>query len=137
MSLNNTRSGLNNTAEFVTSALPWVITGITSGTDVITYNLPKVSKNIVLMNNASTGSYLRLGFTENGINAVEDKYYFNVDGGQSINLDVRVKTFFVRADSSGSLDFSIYAGLTTIDNIMMPTLTGSLAVQGDGWEGVG
>jgi hypothetical protein len=135
--LDNTRSGLNNTAEFVTSALPWVITGTTSGTDVITYNLPKITKNLIVANNASAGDYLRLGFTENGVNGVEDNYYFNIDGGQTITLDVRVKAICVRADASGSLDFSVYAGLTTIDSIMMPLLSGSHAVYGDGWAGVG
>jgi hypothetical protein len=135
--LDNTRSGLNNTAEFVTSALPWVITGTTSGTDVITYNLPKITKNLIVANNASAGNYLRLGFTENGVNGIEDKYYFNIDGGKTIALDVRVKVINIRADVSGSLGFSVYAGLTTIDSIMMPLLSGSHVVHGDGWVGVG
>ncbi len=136
MALYNPKSGFSNTSEFQASSLPWVVTGTTSGTTVIKYSFPCVSKTITVNNLESTSKKLRIGFTENGINAVGGNYYFLIDSGSSVTLDARVTEFYVRSDSSNSISHSVYAGLTTIDKTMMPLLTGSLNGQVV-WDGVG
>jgi len=137
MGLGNPPSGYNTSSEFVPSGLPWVITGSTSTTAVIKYTFPKVTKSIMLHNlESSSNKFLRIGFTENGVNGVGGNFYFIIDSGDIVTLDARVTEIFVRSDSSNTIPYSIYAALTTIDNIFMPVLTGSI----DGttyWQGVG
>jgi hypothetical protein len=136
MALNNTRSGFSNVSEFQASPLPWVITGSTSGTTVIKYTFPFVSKNITFHNLESSTKKLRIGFTENGVNGVGGNYYFIIDSGDLLTLDARVTELYVRADTSNTIEHSVYAGLTTIDRGMMPLLTGSYNGSNI-WEGVG
>lgn len=138
MSLNNPKSGFYNTADFQSSALPWVISGTTVANVVTQYKLPKVTKNITMHNlSTSNNKWIRIGFTKNGVNGVEGNYYFIVNSGDVVALDARVKEIFIRADTfSDTLDYSIYCGLTTIESSMMPVLTGSV----DGaarWDGIG
>jgi hypothetical protein len=131
--------GFFSSTAYTASSLPWVTTSSTSGTDVINYSLPRVSKCITVINNASsTGSFLRIGFTANGIIGTN---YYNVPGaGGWVTLDVRVKEVFVRAHASGTIPFSLFCGLTLIDPEQMPMLTGTLtssAGSSPGWSGVG
>jgi len=134
MSLNNPSSGLFSTPEFQASGLPWTVTAATSGTTVVKYSIPKVTKNITVVNSdATAGNRIRIGFTENGVNGSN---YVLVNGGQTVTLDARVKEIFVRANSSGAYTYSIYCACTTIDGKFMPILTGS--VDGTSyWDGVG
>jgi hypothetical protein len=136
MALNNTRSGFANISEFQASSLPWVATASTSNTTVVKYSFPFVTKSIILHNLESTSKKLRIGFTENGVNGVGGNYYFLIDSGDLVTLDVRVTELYVRADTSNTIQHSVYAGLTTISNDMMPILTGSLNGQAV-WNGVG
>jgi hypothetical protein len=136
MPLNNTRSGFANVSEFQASSLPWVITGSTTNTNVIKYAFPFVTKSITVHNVEASTKKLRIGFTENGVNGVGGNYYFVIDSGETVTLDVRVTELYIRADSSNTISHSILAGLTTIDKTMMPLLTGSLDGQAV-WAGVG
>ena len=137
MALNNPKSGLFSTPEFQASGLPWVITGSTSTTTVIKYTFPKVTKSLTIHNLESSNSkLLRVGFTANGVNGVGGNYYFCVDAGDLFTFDVRVKEVYIRADSSNTIPFSVYASLTTIDANFMPVLTGSVGGTSY-WDGVG
>lgn len=138
MALDNPSSGFFSVNEYQVSPLPWAITSVTSGVSVASYTLPRVSKNIVITN-LETGAtkFLRLGFTLNGVNGVEDNYYIVIPPDTTLSFDVRMKQFFVRADSSNTINFSIFCGLTTISEMQMPTLTGSLSDGSVGWSGVG
>lgn len=136
MSLNSPRSGFNNTSEFQSSGLPWVRTQVISNT-VVKYSFPKITKNIVVSNlNTAAANILRVGFTENGVNGVEDNYYFLLGGGMSVELDVRVKELYLLRNDSTNITSSVHASLTTIDPIMMPILTGSVGGISY-WEGIG
>jgi len=137
MALNNPSPGFFSVNEFQASPLPWAVNATTSGTDVARYQLQRVSKNLVLVNHASVGTYLRLGFTENGVNGLGSSSFLLVDGKDSIELDVRIKELYVRAAASGSVNYSMYVGLTTIMSTQMPMLSGSLSDGSPGWGGVG
>jgi len=136
MALNNPTSGILSVNEFQASPLPWVLTAATSGTSVIEYDFPRVTKCITI-SNLSAGKTLRIGFTLNGVNGVNGKQYFILSGSTSVTLDCRVKELYLRADTSNTIDFSIYAGLTTIASREMPILSGSLPDGSPGWSGVG
>ena len=137
MALNNAESGFFAAVEYMVSPLPWVITGSTSTTAVVNYSFHKVTKNITVINQGAVGKLLRIGFSENGVNGTPENHYILLDGKETINLDVRVKDLFLRADSSNTINFSVYAGLTTINSAQMPTLSGSLPDGSSGWTGVG
>ena len=137
MAINNAESGFFAAVEYMVSPLPWVITGSTSTTTVVNYSFPKVSKNITVINHGAVGKYIRIGFSENGVNGTPENHYIMLDGKDTIELDVRVKELFLRADSSNTIIFSVYAGLTTISSAQMPTLSGSLPDGAPGWSGVG
>lgn len=136
MALNNPSSGFFSVNEYQVSPLPWVVTGSTTGTDVIKYDFHKVTKSLVLINNTNSKS-LRLGFTENGVNGVGGNYYLVVAGGTQLSLDTRVKEVYIRADTSNIISFSLYAGLTTISAKQIPLLSGSQPDGSEGWDGVG
>lgn len=136
MALNNPASGFFAASEYMVSPLPWVVTGSTSTTNIDKHTFHKVSKSLTIVNHGVAGKYIRVGFTVNGVNGVGGDYFVKLDGGGTLELDVRVTEVFVRADSSNTISYSLYAGLTTIDAGQMPTLSGSLG-NGTGWEGIG
>jgi hypothetical protein len=72
---------------------------------------------------------MSLAFSLNGSNG-NNKVL--IPGNTLVNLEYRVSSIWVRAEASGSLQFSIAAGLTTIPASSMPSLSGS-----SGWVGVG
>lgn len=137
MGLNNPASGIFSAGEFVSSALPWVVSGTTSGTTVVKYTFPRVTKSITIKNLETTTKKLRVGFTLNGVNGIGGSYYFLVDYGDLVTLDVKVTELYLRADTSNTIIHSIYAGLTTISAGQMPVLTGTLGDGSQGWSGVG
>lgn len=137
MALNNPPSGYFNSGEFTASSLPWVVSGTTSGTSVTKYTFPKVTKNIIVHNLETTSKKLRIGFTLNGINGVGDNFFFVIDKGEFFTCDSRVTELYLRSDTTNTISFSVYAGLTTIAAGQMPTLTGSLGDGTPGWTGVG
>lgn len=134
--LNNPSSGMGSTAEFQTSALPFVTssTAPAAGSPV-RIDLPKVSKFITLLNRDTTASNsISFGFTRSGVVSSNNK--FTVPGGQQVTLELRVKEIWLQAEA-GTPAYSLCAGLTTIDARMMPLLTGTLPGGSEGWKGVG
>ena len=129
------RVGFNSVTEFVGSGLPWVISSTATAT-VTKHSLDKITKHLKISNSAAAGVYLRVGFTENGINGVEANYYYKVNGGQALELDARIKEIFIKRDAATDADYSLYCELTNIDADMMPILTGSLNGS-TFWNGIG
>jgi len=116
-------SGLNNAAEYIASGLPWV-TSSQATTSPFSYNFPFVTNMITVANSGTLP--LRIGFTQNGVNGVGGSNYFVVPAAATVDLDVRVRTLYVRSDS-GTISYSIFAGLTQIPSRGFPLLTGSAA----------
>jgi len=129
------RVGFNSVTEFMGSGLPWVISSTATAT-VTKHSLDKVTKHLKISNSAAAGVYLRVGFTENGINGVGANYYYKVNGGQALELDARIKEIFIKSDTATDADYSLYCELTNIDADMMPILTGSLNGS-TFWNGIG
>ena len=126
MTVNNSNfnyptSGLNNTAEYMASGLPWASA---SQATVTPYKIsfPFVTNEIIIRNGGAAASpALRIGFTTNGVNGVN---YLSVGPTEHVTLRIRVKEIYVRSESS-TQNWSICAGLTQIPVRGFPTLSGS------------
>lgn len=131
MTLNNPKPGFGSSAEYQVSGLPWVTASVATTTPW-KYEFSKVTRFVMLQNKASAGTYIRIAFTENGANL---NNYYAVNGGESVHMEVRVKEVYIRSDA-GTPAYTLMAGLTTIDAVQMPSLTGSLGGNII-WDGVG
>lgn len=94
-----------------------------------------MTRFITVHNLAAAGTLLRVGFTRNGVNNPFNNY-FTVDGTHSETFELRVTSVYF-AGNSGSVEFSMCAGLTNIDERQMPQLSGTLDGGAAGWIGVG
>jgi len=138
MGLGNPKTGMYYSAEFMASALPYVTCSIApqASGGSLRISFPKITKFFQVTNHSAIGQYLRVGFTENGIRGNHLHYYMLNGGDESQTFDLRIKDLFF-AGQSGSVEFSLIAGLTNIHHDEMPVLTGTLANGSPGWDGVG
>jgi hypothetical protein len=138
MSLNNPKSGLNNAAEFQSSALPYVTSSQAMSATTYRYDFDKITRFIFIKNHGANGESIRVGFTKNG---VEGGNYYIVDGstnvGTEASFELRVKQLFIRSHTAAAPHFSLMVGLTNIDASMMPQLSGTLDDGSAGWTGIG
>lgn len=132
MPLGTPKAGFAAAGEFQSSALPYVTSSQAPGaaSGVLEIHFPKVSRSITVTNREASGTYLRVGFTRNGVGVSGSNYYL-LNGGDTLAVELRVKSLFLAGDA-GTANCSVLAGLTTIDAKDMPLLSGS-----EGWEGVG
>lgn len=131
MPLNNPTPGFGSVPEFMVSALPWTTSSYAS-TSPQRWDLPFVSKNVKIRN-LDGSNPLAIGWTRNGVSGTNR---FLVPAGASEEFDVRIKEIYVLG-VSGSVEYSLYAGLTHIAARYMPLLSGTLGDGSPGWEGVG
>lgn len=131
MPLGTPKAGFAAAGEFQSSALPYVTSSQapSSAADALEIEFPKVSRSITVTNRAPAGTYLRVGFTRNGVLTSGNHYMLN--GGDTLAVELRVKALYLAGDGA-TANFSVLAGLTTIDARDMPLLSGS-----EGWQGVG
>jgi hypothetical protein len=137
MPLGNPNSGISNTSEFQSSALPFVTSSqapLFSGTP-LQIDFPKVTRFLTITNReplAANG--LRVAFTANGM--TKSGNYYVIPGNASAVFELRVRSIFVAGDLTLA-PFSLMAGLTTINAGDMPLLSGTLNDGSAGWPGVG
>lgn len=119
MAFNYPRSGLGNVGEYQTSGLPWVTSS--NVTDAVwRVDLPYVSNYVAFR--AHSG-IVRVGFTENGVNG--SNYILLQSGDGFTEFPVRCKTLYLRSNAAVTSSFSMYVGLTQIQQRDFPVLTGS------------
>lgn len=131
--LDNPKSGVSFTAEFSSSALPWVTASVAPAAGSPTrFNFQRISRFITVANlDATPTNTLSIGFTRNGIITGNNKFF--IAGGQTLTFELRVKELYIQGEG-GTPNFSLLAGLTNVDHSSMGVLSGS---GGDGWSGVG
>ena len=160
MSFKHPRPGPNFVPAYQVSGIPFVTSSASGEVPQadntkapIAVNFPCVTK-FVTVNNTGTndlrvaftlsGSYAPSEVTENNVTLSTNhpRNYFIIReqeaGGsmQSVTFDVRCKSIFFLADNTGTTDFSLLAGLTSITGSQFPTLTGSIDGT-DSFVGVG
>jgi len=144
MGTNWVKPGANYVPAYQSSGLPYVTRSVQNELNsaaVVKHEFPYVTRFFVIGNN-SEGT-LRVGFTENGVNAAETANYFCVKPFTSgaLRYEIRCKALYFKRDGNDNAGFEIMAGLTNIGEF--PTLTGSLISVGFGapttssWPGVG
>ena len=155
MPLNWPGSNVNNAAEYQVAGVPFVTASVANEvgtTTPIHVKLPQVSQWIVIVNPGDVR--LRVGITNLGVQKKggvllsgsggytespnypsvgnTDSNYFTVKAADtSPVLHFRTKDLFFLADS-GTSEFEIIAGLTTVDRNLMVNLTGSRGFTGVG-----
>lgn len=124
-------SGLSNTAEYMTSGLPWVSSSVIPSGSTWTIEFPYVTNHLTVHNAASSASQLAVGFTFSGSRGTNR---FLVDSSalidEAFEQDIRVTKIYLTA-LTNNVTASVFAGLTTIQAKYFPTLTGSAPVAYD------
>lgn len=135
MPLDNPKGGIGYAAEFQSAALPWVTSSVAPAAgSPDRLDFLKVTRFLTVTNlDADPTNALSFGFTRNGVIG-NNKYTLN--GGQQVTLELRVKHLWIQAEA-GSPEYSVCAGLTTVDARDMPLLSGTLPDGSAGWPGVG
>jgi len=118
MSVFQYRSGLGNSASYQVSSIPYLLKGnqITNNT-IVEIAFPNVT-NFIEIFTAAGSADLRIGFSSLGIRkspSPAGTNYILHSAGTSEIYDWRVTSLFLqRNGSSGTVDYEIRAGLTTI-----------------------
>lgn len=129
MSFSWPSNGVGNLPSFQVSGTPFVITSDEGGvTDSpLKLSFPEVTRWVTI-NNLSAAP-MRVGFSENGINAVEDSNYFVLSGSTiSPRLEIKCKELYFRRHTAANCTVSVFAGLTNIRSSEMFDLSGSLGI---------
>lgn len=137
MPLDNPKGGFGYAAEFQSSALPWVTSSVAPAAgSPVQFQFPKVTRFITVMNRSASGS-ISFGFTRNGVTFSNNKFILMASA--SISLEVRIKDLWLQDEAApGASPYTLFAGLTNIDRMQMPFLSGTLSDGVTaGWLGVG
>ena len=136
MSLNWGPPAHNFVPEYQQSGIPFVTSSAANEVTntPIRVSFPYVTRWVQVTNTDGTaGDTLRVGFTQNGVNAVETANYFILSGATSTErLELKCKEIWVRRHGSNNASFSIIAGLTNVPASGFPILSGSNGVLGVG-----
>jgi hypothetical protein len=126
----------NFVPEYQQSSIPFVTSSATNevADTAIKVTFPYVTRWVQIFNTDSTaGDTLRVGFTQNGVNAAVTANYFILSGGQSTErLELKCREIWFRRHGSNNASFSLIAGLTNVSSGSFPILTGSNGVDGVG-----
>lgn len=116
---NNNSSGMGNVAEFQSSGWPWVTSSVAPTTTPQRIDFPYVTSEIHVRNNGSTA--MAVGFTLNG---TKNGNRFEIPGSSSVSWKIKTNKLFLIGLTT-TVNYSLMAGLTGIEYIRYPTLTGS------------
>jgi hypothetical protein len=115
MSVFQYRSGLGNSASYQVSSIPYLFKSSISNADIVEIAFPNVT-NFIEIFTAAGSPPLRIGFSSLGIQktAPAGTNYILHSAGTSEIYDWRVVSLFLLRESSGTVNYEIRAGLTTI-----------------------
>ena len=133
MSINYPKPHHGSTAEYQCSGVPFVTgTHILADTSVVKIHTPFVTRHFTITNSGTTD--VRVGFTENGVNANPDANYFLVLGNTTTpRLEIKCQDIFVRKDAgTDPSQVFLVAGLTNVTQDRFFAITGSNGVEGVG-----
>jgi hypothetical protein len=116
------KTGLGNVGSYQASGRPYLSSSIhlSSSNSVVKVEFPSVSRFVTIKNEgpaASNEVKFRVGFSQNGVNAVENTNYLLLDNQESFSADYRVTAVYLRVDPTGgttNATASVIAGLTSI-----------------------
>lgn len=116
------KTGLGNVGSYQASGRPYLSSSIhlSSSNSVVKVEFPSVSRFVTIKNEGPAASdevQFRVGFSQNGVNAVENTNYLLLDNQESFSADYRVTAVYLRVNPTGgttNATASVIAGLTSI-----------------------
>lgn len=126
MSLNNPTPGLS-VQEFLVSAIPYVTSSTVASGSVKVHDFSLITSFFTVKNTGPAA--LAVGFTELGVLG-SNRVVLAMS--ESFGGHFRVKSLFLLGMESSSSSYELVAGLTGVASRHMPTLTGSLGLDGLG-----
>lgn len=123
--------GLNNTAEYMVSSLPWASSSAIPSGSTWTVTFPYVTNHLEVHNASNTAATLAVGFTLSGAQGSNRILLgSNTNFADTFDQHVRVTTIYLTALTT-NVTASVFAGLTTILPRSFPILTSSVPVSYD------
>jgi len=127
--------GLGNVGSYQASSRPFLSSSIevsASGFPVYKFEFPSVTKFVTVKNTspAATPATMRVGFSENGVNGLENNNWFLLEDDESFSADWRVSAIYLRVHTGAvNVTASVIAGMTGIEaNDLAANWSGSLGV---------
>mgnify|MGYP003629095795 CR=1 FL=1 len=127
--------GLGNVGSYQASTRPFLSSSIevsASGFPVYKFEFPSVTKFVTVKNTspATDPATLRVGFSENGVNGLENNNWFLLEDDESFSADWRVSAVYLRVHTGAvNVTASVIAGMTGIDaNDLAGNWSGSAGV---------
>ena len=138
-------AGPNFVPAYQASGVPFVTSSLSSDltTTPVQIDFPYVTRFFVVNNIGAVP--IRVGFTENGVNAKgsgnASNYFLLEASGSTGRLELRCKSLFIRTSNSTG-GYTLLAGLTGINSGQFPVLTGTVSGSAPGpvdekFQGVG
>ena len=146
-------AGVNNVGSYQVSGIPWVsasilvpaANGSTKGAVITTQpakiSFPFVTKFVTVRHDPTGSNYgvgpnngIRVGFSDPGTRAVEDRYYVELSGSESITMEVKCTEMYLISCDETIKEATVIAGLT---GIRSARLSGSSGANYSGSTGIG
>lgn len=120
------------------SAVPWVTSSQIALGNITEIQFQNVARFIVVKNTTITGSgtQLAVGFTRNGLNTYNSRYFVLRDG-ESFQADLRVDRLFLSGAAGTTTNFTVIAGLTDIGSPVNNPGFFMVPSASNGFNGVG
>jgi len=115
--------GIGQVGQYQMSGIPFASAsiGIESG-DSFVVSFPYVTKFVTIINShVGSPEPLRFGFSQNGVDAVENTNYVVLGNGESYTGELRVSKVFLRPDLATATTASVIAGMTGINSAYLAT----------------
>ena len=129
--------GLHNVGSYQVSGKPFLTssTAPASGSTPLKITFPFVTKKIVLTNNQQTSNQdVRFAMSARGVRDEVSNYFVihpEKDGIGYLELDIKCTEIHLMSDASHTVDFSLYAALTSIPVERVTNISPS----GSNWSG--
>jgi len=110
------------------SGIPYVTSSVaTSGVTHLAFD--RVTRFITVKNNDIGTTQINFAFTANGLGTYN---FFQLKDGETFHAEVRIKDLFVTCVSGTTAEYTVFAGMTTINSRDFPILSGSGGISGVG-----
>ena len=133
MANNNIYSaGLNNVGSYQVSGIPYA-TGSIGADDGVTIIFPSVTRWIVVAYSGSDqAADLSIGFSENGVAATENNYFYKLKPNTtSPRFELKLTQLWLYGGNQGEQGVSVMAGLTNLPNARV----NNIGPSGSNWSG--
>jgi len=134
-------AGLNNVGSYQVSGAPFATGSIdVDNSTPVKVEFPFVTRWVQIVAHTGSADDLRIGFSENGVQGTNYfRMHVNNNSNQVVAYDdplpLKVTELWFLADSSGTANFDVVAGLTNLPAQRVNNLSGSDSIVGNNWSG--